>query len=309
MGVGVRGSAPALAEGGDWPEGWTPGYRPRNFQGRPWRHADTTRQDTVCRRANSSLPVKAHLVKEDALAFRKCAAARSQRTSCGARFRFLTLGEGILADREKHQVSGGVTCRQLEFSRCSLFLSRACRSRRSLRCGDIKNFLLPLITVFLILQTEPKPGDLIEIFRPIYRHWAIYIGNGYVVHLAPPSEFAGAGAASIMSALTDKAIVKKELLSVVAGRDKYQVNNKHDDKYSPLPPSKIIQRAEELVGQEVLYKLTSENCEHFVNELRYGVARSDQVRDVVMAAGIAGVGLAAMSLIGVMFSRNKKQKQ
>ncbi|XP_008071339.1 HRAS-like suppressor 3 [Carlito syrichta] len=158
-------------------------------------------------------------------------------------------------------------------------------------------------------EPEPKPGDLIEIFRPFYRHWAIYVGDGYVVHLAPPSEVAGAGAASVMSALTDKAIVKKELLYDVAGRDKYQVNNKHDDKYSPLPPSKIVQRAEALVGQEVLYKLTSENCEHFVNELRYGVARSDQVRDVVIAAGIAGVGLAAMGLIGVMFSRNKRQKQ
>lgn len=81
-----------------------------------------------------------------------------------------------------------------------------------------------------------------------------------------------------MSVLTDKAIVKKELLCDVAGRDKYQVNNKHDSEYTPLPLNKIIQRAEELVGQEVLYKLTSENCEHFVNELRYGVARSDQVR-------------------------------
>ncbi|XP_021528702.1 phospholipase A and acyltransferase 3 isoform X3 [Aotus nancymaae] len=159
------------------------------------------------------------------------------------------------------------------------------------------------------IMPEPKPGDLIEIFRPFYRHWAIYVGDGYVVHLAPPSEVAGAGAASVMSALTDKAIVKKELLYDVAGSDKYQVNNKHDDKYSPLPCSKIIQRAEELVGQEVLYKLTSENCEHFVNELRYGIARSDQVRDVVVAAGIAGVGLAAIGLIGVIFSRNKRQKQ
>ncbi|KAG8522573.1 Phospholipase A and acyltransferase 3, partial [Galemys pyrenaicus] len=145
---------------------------------------------------------------------------------------------------------------------------------------------------------EPKPGDLIEIFRPLYRHWAIYVGDGYVIHLAPPSEIAGAGAASIMSALTDKAIVKKELLYYVAGKDKYQVNNKHDDEYTPLPPSKIVQQAEELVGQEVLYKLTSENCEHFVNELRYGVARSDQVRDAVRAVGIAGVGLAAVGLIG-----------
>lgn len=80
-----------------------------------------------------------------------------------------------------------------------------------------------------------------------------------------------------MSALTDKAIVKKELLCDVAGGDKYHVNNKHDSEYTPLPPNKIIQRAEELVGKEIHYKLTSENCEHFVNELRYGVARSDQV--------------------------------
>lgn len=34
-----------------------------------------------------------------------------------------------------------------------------------------------------------------------------------------------------------------------------------------------------------------------------------QVRDAVVAAGIAGVGLAAVGLIGVMFSRNKRQKQ
>lgn len=34
-----------------------------------------------------------------------------------------------------------------------------------------------------------------------------------------------------------------------------------------------------------------------------------QVRDAIMAAGIAGVGLAAVSFIGVMLSRNKRQKQ
>lgn len=36
---------------------------------------------------------------------------------------------------------------------------------------------------------QPKPGDLIEIFRGIYQHWAIYVGDDYVVHLAPPSEY------------------------------------------------------------------------------------------------------------------------
>ncbi|XP_010852243.1 PREDICTED: HRAS-like suppressor 3 [Bison bison bison] len=155
---------------------------------------------------------------------------------------------------------------------------------------------------------EPQPGDLIEIFRPFYRHWAVYVGGGYVVHLAPSSEIAGAGGASIMSAVADRAIVKKERLCDVVGRDPYRVNNKHDDKYNPFPPSKIVQWAEELVGWELCYSLTSKNCEHFVNELRYGVSRSDQVRDAVTAATISGVGLIALSA-GVMFSRNKKQIQ
>ncbi|XP_060241900.1 phospholipase A and acyltransferase 3 isoform X2 [Meriones unguiculatus] len=168
---------------------------------------------------------------------------------------------------------GGVTWRGWDsaaFKLGSLYAALRLPTPGREECGE-------LVSVTLA-KPEPNPGDLIEIFRPLYRHWAIYVGDGYVIHLAPPSEIAGAGAASIMSALTDKAIVKKELLYDVAGRDKYQVNNKHDNEYTPLPINKIIKQAEELVGQEVLYRLTSENCEHFVNELRYGVARSDQFK-------------------------------
>ncbi|KAK2100275.1 Phospholipase A and acyltransferase 3 [Saguinus oedipus] len=182
---------------------------------------------------------------------------------------------------------------------------------------QVSSLALHIARCLVLDMPEPKPGDLIEIFRPFYRHWAIYVGDGYVVHLAPPNgvllshsffppparavlkgEVAGAGAASVMSALTDKAIVKKELLYDVAGSDKYQVNNKHDDKYSPLPCSKIIQRAEELVGQEVLYKLTSENCEHFVNELRYGIARSDQVRPPPMSPSLGARAFPQLMVAG-----------
>ncbi|XP_070086158.1 phospholipase A and acyltransferase 2 isoform X1 [Equus caballus] len=167
------------------------------------------------------------------------------------------------------------------------------------------------------LSSGTKPrlrlGDLIEISRFGYKHWAIYVGEGYVVHLALADDIAGAAASSIMCTLTEKAIVKKEPLCVVAGRDKYQVNNKHDDKYRPLPSNKIVQRAEELVGQVWPYSLTSENCEHFVNELRYGVSRSDQVTDMVTAvgvtAGVLAVGLAAAGLIGILRTRSKREKQ
>ncbi|XP_023559763.1 HRAS-like suppressor 2 [Octodon degus] len=124
---------------------------------------------------------------------------------------------------------------------------------------------------------RPRPGDLIEIQRSVYAHWAIYVGEGYVVHVAPPSELAGAGLSSIMSALTERAIVKKELLSEVAGTDHYEVNNKYDDRYLPLPITKVVKHALELVGKEIPYSLTSKNCEHFVTELRYGIPLCEQV--------------------------------
>ncbi|XP_047374999.1 LOW QUALITY PROTEIN: phospholipase A and acyltransferase 2 [Sciurus carolinensis] len=164
--------------------------------------------------------------------------------------------------------------------------------------------------------TQLKVGDLIEIFRFGYEHWAIYVGKGYVVHLAPPSEVAGAGLSSSMSSRADRAIVKKELLSVVAGGDKYRVNNKHDDKYEPLPPNKIIQRAEKMVGKEIPYSVTHDNCEHFVNALRYGVSRSDQVTEALTAAGVAATvfGVAATlfgvaGLVGMVLARSNREKQ
>uniref|UniRef100_A0A3Q1MI16 LRAT domain-containing protein n=2 Tax=Bos TaxID=9903 RepID=A0A3Q1MI16_BOVIN len=121
-------------------------------------------------------------------------------------------------------------------------------------------------------------------------------------------KISGTGWSSIMSSLADRARVKKERLCDVVGKDPYRVNNKHDDKYNPFPPSKIVQLVEKLVGREFCYHLLHTNCEHFVNELRYGVSRSDQVRDAVTAATILGVGLIALSS-GIMFSINKKQNQ
>ncbi|EHB04952.1 Group XVI phospholipase A2, partial [Heterocephalus glaber] len=156
---------------------------------------------------------------------------------------------------------------------------------------------------------KPRPGDLIEIHRCAYSHWAIYVGDGYVVHLASPSEFAGAGLSSIMSLLTERTIVKKEKLSKVAGSDNYQVNNKYDDRYSPLPINKIVKQAMELVGKELHYSLTSMNCEHFVTELRYGVPCSDQVAEVATKVTVGASVLAGLGLIGILLSRSKRERQ
>ncbi|XP_067400095.1 phospholipase A and acyltransferase 3-like isoform X2 [Emydura macquarii macquarii] len=118
-----------------------------------------------------------------------------------------------------------------------------------------KTFLIP---------REPKRGDLIEIFRFGYQHWVIYVGHGYVIHLAPPSEYAEAGFSSVMSLQTDRALVKKDRLWVVAGNDRYRVNNKYDRTYSPQPVTKIVLEAESLVGQMMPYNVASKNCHRCV---------------------------------------------
>lgn len=160
---------------------------------------------------------------------------------------------------------------------------------------------------------KPEPGDLIEIFRGSYQHWAVYVGKGYVIHLAPPSEHAQAGAYSMMSVLYDKARVKKEELYEIVGNDEYCINNLLDEKYEPRPVREILRDAHSLLGQELPYCVFSGNCEHFVTELRYGKPQSRQVRRVVEIG--VGVGLAAAATFGLlaaaaaMFGSKDKQKQ
>ncbi|XP_016429125.1 HRAS-like suppressor 3 [Sinocyclocheilus rhinocerous] len=162
-------------------------------------------------------------------------------------------------------------------------------------------------------EKKPEPGDLIEIFRGTYQHWAIYVGEGYVIHLAPPSEHAQAGAYSMMSVLCDKATVKKEELYEVVGNDEYCINNLLDEKYKPRPVREILRDAHRFLGKELPYSVFTSNCEHFVTELRYGEPQSRQVRDAVetvAAVAVAGIGIGAVVYaISKMFGSKDKEKQ
>ncbi|KAM4554820.1 phospholipase A and acyltransferase 3-like isoform 1-T4 [Odontesthes bonariensis] len=162
-----------------------------------------------------------------------------------------------------------------------------------------------------LYDEKPEPGDLIEIFRGSYQHWAVYVGDGFVVHLAPPSEVPGAGANSMMSVLTEKAMVKKEELWDVVGTNKWEVNNSLDKKYEPRPARVIVREARALVGQELPYCVVRWNCEHFVTELRYGKAESRQVRKAGETAVMAGVAAAAVfgivALTRSLLSGSKKE--
>uniref|UniRef100_A0A8C0WQ99 LRAT domain-containing protein n=1 Tax=Castor canadensis TaxID=51338 RepID=A0A8C0WQ99_CASCN len=148
-------------------------------------------------------------------------------------------------------------------------------------------------------ETKPEtdlPGDLIEIFRIGYEHWAIYVEDDCVVHLAPPSDEFEVG--SITSIFSNHAVVKYSRLEDVLHGCSWKVNNKLDGTYLPLPVDKIIQRTKNMVNKIVQYSLIDGNCEHFVNNLRYGVARSQQV--CIRTSSVL------MSLSGLMQHRDQQ---
>ncbi|NWU37791.1 HRSL1 enzyme, partial [Hylia prasina] len=122
---------------------------------------------------------------------------------------------------------------------------------------------------------HPQPGDLIEIDRPLYQHWALYVGDEYVIHVT--DEGAPSLSVSTTAIYTRRAKVKKQLLKEVVGNNKWRVNNKYDRSHTPRPVDEIIRRAEQWIDKEVPYDVLGSNCEHFVTELRYGERESDQV--------------------------------
>ncbi|XP_034714960.1 phospholipase A and acyltransferase 4-like isoform X2 [Etheostoma cragini] len=144
-----------------------------------------------------------------------------------------------------------------------------------------------------LTEFNAKPGDLIEISRVLYQHWALYIGNMEVVHLTTPG-------GDVALETTGK--VKREMIKKVVGHDRFKVNNLLDEKYPPREPYIIVKEACSMVGQELWYSLTSRNCEHFVTDLRYGKAESRQVTTAAEIGGtVLAVGLAAAAAAVVAY--------
>uniref|UniRef100_A0A8C5UHI1 LRAT domain-containing protein n=1 Tax=Malurus cyaneus samueli TaxID=2593467 RepID=A0A8C5UHI1_9PASS len=122
--------------------------------------------------------------------------------------------------------------------------------------------------LFSIDTPNPNPGDLIEIKWPDFQHWALYMGDGYVIHVTAAAGLSRSNPTETI--LTGMAKVKKELLEDVAGDHEWQVNNVYDWYHFPLPEEEVIWRAEGYIGKEVPCVVFGSDCEHFVRRLRYG---------------------------------------
>ncbi|XP_041694510.1 phospholipase A and acyltransferase 1-like [Coregonus clupeaformis] len=170
------------------------------------------------------------------------------------------------------------------------------KSATSTMASNDPNLLDPLGT--------PQPGDLIEIFRPAYQHWALYLGDGYIINLTPVDESQAVAISSVKSVFSRKAVVRMQLLKEVVGDDSYRVNNKYDDNHTPLPVDDIIQRSQVLIGQEVSYDLLGSNCEHFVTLLRYGEGVSEQA---TRAISLVTAAASAFSVLGLINTRSRNR--
>lgn len=117
---------------------------------------------------------------------------------------------------------------------------------------------------------KAKQGDLIEIDRTIYSHWALYIGRGEVVHVACENLDDGA----------TKAYIVKCRLVDLAGPGLVRVNNKYVAAKRrglvSLKSRTVINNALSMVGQRVHFNWMNKNSEHYVTGWKYGVSWSDQ---------------------------------
>ncbi len=107
-----------------------------------------------------------------------------------------------------------------------------------------------------------RQGDIIAFKRLFFTHYALYIGEGMVIHR---DKFAG------------KAQVAISYLSDIPG-DQYVANTQFAG-LKRISTETSINSAKKQLG-ETRYNLLTANCEHFVTEHRYNVVMSSQVQHI-----------------------------
>lgn len=139
-------------------------------------------------------------------------------------------------------------------------------------------------------QRRVEEGDLLEIDRGTYKHWAVYIGNNEVVHVSGIGGRVASNSGhsfSVSGVLFNKAEVKRENVFDVLGTSKCKVNNSKDNGNKCFDPKEVVKRALRMLGP-LNYNILWSNCEHFASWCRYGKAISQQADNLLTAGMIFG---------------------
>ncbi|XP_076436723.1 phospholipase A and acyltransferase 3-like [Babylonia areolata] len=157
-------------------------------------------------------------------------------------------------------------------------------------------------TYNLQLLEQLEVGDLIQFPRGLYSHWAVYIGEGEVAHLAGDGDdgidgkFDSTHLFTVSGRSFRKAFVKVDRFLEVAGNSKAVRNNRKDKELTPLPADRIVGNALMKLG-EVGYNVLYKNCEHFASWCRYGEEKSDQADKVLKGLSVVTVAATAASMV------------
>jgi hypothetical protein len=158
------------------------------------------------------------------------------------------------------------------------------------------------------------PGDLLIFQRPGYKHYAVNVGNGYIVHVtsedATSAGVVGASTGVCCSSNFDLAVIKKERYRDFKNPEDQVFVEKTWKEKTALQRSEIIHRALSRIG-ETGYNLLFRNCEHFARWCRYGEDKSDQAENVGIGLGIAGLFIVGALAIGgaAAYARNSEKEE
>lgn len=116
--------------------------------------------------------------------------------------------------------------------------------------------------------------------KGLYRHYAVNVGDGYIIHYASSGSDDRVGIVDILrcfSILSNIAEIKKQKYSeFVKPKDKVIVEASCWRGKPPLTVEEILQRAHWRIG-EGDFSLLRNNCEHFARWCRFGEEASDQI--------------------------------
>lgn len=171
-----------------------------------------------------------------------------------------------------------------------------------------------------LVEKDLKPGDLIEIDRGTYNHWAMFSnksdnGTHWCFHVTTiDGDFEKKGAMMSSARNAVAALKKHKLKDILDDNESKQpslarINNKIEEakrkNYVPRQIEEVIENLEMQKDEQVRYNLTTYNCEHYVTNWKYGKGWSRQVEVVktsTILAAVAAVPLFVGALIFGIFA-------